>query len=546
MSDGHEAPWWRHAVVYEVYPRSFADGNGDGEGDLRGLRDRLPYLKRLGVDGIWVAPWYPSPMADGGYDVSDYEDIHPRYGDLAEADAFVREAHELGLKVIVDIVPNHTSDQHPWFRAALAAGPGSPERARYLFRDGKGPDGSEPPNNWISCFGGGAWTRITEPDGTPGQWYLHTFAEEQPDLDWTDTAVLESFDDILRFWFDRGVDGLRVDAAPALGKAEGLPDADYKGDYRFLTLEWEGNPHWDVDEVHDVFRRWRGVSDTYDGDRVFVAEAVVNGSARLSNYLRPDEMHTAFNFPYMKAAWDAAALREVIDSTLDTLAPIGVPATWVLSSHDEIRLVTRYGRPTTSSAHFSDGEGEVSDVALGTRRARAAALLMLALPGGAYIYQGDELGLPNVDDLPDEVLQDPVFKRTNGEMRGRDGCRVPLPWSGTAPPYGFSPDGVEPWLPQPESWAALTVEAQQADPASMLSLYQQALALRHELPELRSDAFGWREAADGVLHFDRGPGFRCVVNLSGEPLSLDGARVLLASEPVEDGALPHDAAAWLG
>jgi alpha-glucosidase len=546
MSDGHEAPWWRHAVVYEVYPRSFADGNGDGEGDLRGLRDRLPYLKRLGVDGIWVAPWYPSPMADGGYDVSDYEDIHPRYGDLAEADAFVREAHELGLKVIVDIVPNHTSDQHPWFRAALAAGPGSPERARYLFRDGKGPDGSEPPNNWISCFGGGAWTRITEPDGTPGQWYLHTFAEEQPDLDWTDTAVLESFDDILRFWFDRGVDGLRVDAAPALGKAEGLPDADYKGDYRFLTLEWEGNPHWDVDEVHDVFRRWRGVSDTYDGDRVFVAEAVVNGSARLSNYLRPDEMHTAFNFPYMKAAWDAAALREVIDSTLDTLAPIGVPATWVLSSHDEIRLVTRYGRPTTSSAHFSDGEGEVSDVALGTRRARAAALLMLALPGGAYIYQGDELGLPNVDDLPDEVLQDPVFKRTNGEMRGRDGCRVPLPWSGTAPPYGFSPDGVEPWLPQPESWAALTVEAQQADPASMLSLYQQALALRHELPELRSDAFGWREAADGVLHFDRGPGFRCVVNLSGEPLPLDGARVLLASEPVEDGALPHDAAAWLG
>ena len=546
MTDGHVAPWWRHAVVYEVYPRSFADGNGDGEGDLRGLRDRLPYLKDLGVDGIWVAPWYPSPMADGGYDVSDYEDIHPRYGDLAEADAFVREAHDLGLKVIVDIVPNHTSDQHPWFLAALAAAPGSPERARYLFRDGKGPDGSEPPNNWISCFGGGAWTRISEPDGTPGQWYLHTFAEEQPDLDWTDDAVLESFDDILRFWFDRGVDGLRVDAAPALGKAEGLPDADYKGDYRFLTLEWEGNPHWDVDEVHDVFRRWRGVSDTYDGDRVFVAEAVVNGSARLSNYLRPDEMHTAFNFPYMKAAWDAAALREVIDSTLDTLAPIGVPATWVLSSHDEVRLVSRYGRPTTSSAHFSDGEGEVSDIALGTRRARAAALLMLALPGGAYIYQGDELGLPNVDDLPDEVLQDPVFKRTNGEMRGRDGCRVPLPWSGTTSPYGFSPDGVEPWLPQPDSWAGLSAEAQQADPASMLSLYQQALALRHELPELRSDTFGWRESAEGVLHFDRGAGFRCVVNISGAPLPLDGARVLLSSEPVEDGALPHDAAAWLG
>ena len=541
-----EVPWWRYAVIYEVYPRSFADGNGDGEGDLLGLRNQLPYLAELGIDGIWIAPWYPSPMADGGYDVSDFRNIHPLFGTLDDAAAVIREAHQLGLRVIIDVVPNHTSDQHPWFQAALKAPPGSPERSLYFFRDGKGENGDEPPNNWISCFGGSGWTRIVKADGRPGQWYLHSFAEEQPDLDWTSPAVLEGFDEILRFWFDRGVDGIRVDAAPALGKAEGLPDADYGGDLRFMTLDWVDNPHWDVDEVHDVFRRWRSLADTYDGDRVFVAEAIVSSAERLSNYLRPDEMHSAFNFPYMKASWDAAALREVIDATLDQFDPLGVPATWVMASHDEVRLVTRYGRKTTSSAHFSDGQGEVSNLALGTRRARAAALLTLALPGGAYIYQGEELGLPQVEDLPDEAIQDPVFKRTNGEIRGRDGCRVPLPWSGTHPPYGFAPDGVRPWLPQPESWTSLTVEAEAADPESMLSLHRSALRLRHQVPGLRSDEFSWRDSADGVLDFDRGPTLRCVVNISGEPIPLDAsARVLLSSAPVEESALPADAAAWL-
>jgi alpha-glucosidase len=486
-------------------------------------------------------------MADGGYDVSDYCDIHPMFGNLADADAFVQEAHRLGLRVLVDVVPNHTSDRHPWFAAALAAAPGSPERARYLFRDGRGESGEEPPNNWISCFGGSAWERVIEADGRPGQWYLHMFAQEQPDLDWTSPAVLQSFDEILTFWFDRGVDGVRVDAAPAIGKQAGLPDADYGGDLRFMTLDWVDNPHWDVEEVHDVFRRWRAVADTYDGERIFVAEAVVNGPDRLSKYLRPDEMHTAFNFPYMKVSWDAAALREVIDETIETLAPNGVPSTWVLGSHDEVRLVTRYGRPTTSSAHFADGQGEISDPVLGTRRARAATLLMLALPGGAYIYQGDELGLPQVDDLPDEVLQDPVFKRSGGEVRGRDGCRVPLPWSGAAPPFGFSPDGVQPWLPQPAGWSGMTVEAQAADPASTLSMVKEALRLRREVAGFSSDEFAWRAGAgDGVLEFDRGPSVRCVVNLSGAAIALDPAvRVLLSSEPLVDGALPNDAAAWL-
>ena len=537
--------WWRHAVMYQVYPRSFADGNGDGEGDLPGLLARLPYLADLGVDGIWISPWYPSPMADGGYDVSDFRDIHPMFGSLADADAVLHEAHALGLRVITDLVPNHTSDQHPWFRAALEAEPGSPERARYFFRDGAGEHGELPPNNWISAFGGSAWTRVEEADGSPGQWYLHSFAAEQPDLDWSNAEVLRDFDEILRFWFDRGVDGLRIDAAPAMAKQPGLPDADYGGVLQFRTVDWVDNPHWDVDSVHEIFRRWRAIADTYAGERVFVAEAVVNGAERLSRYLRPDEMHTAFNFPYMKSAWEPGALREVIDATLEACAPLGTASTWVLTSHDEIRPVTRYGRPTTSSAFITDGEGEVSDLELGTRRARAAALLMLALPGGAYIYQGEELGLPNVDDLPDEVLQDPMFARSGGVMRGRDGCRVPMPWSGTQAPFGFSPDGVEPWLPQPEDWGDLTVEAEDGDPGSMLTLYRQALRLRREAPGLYDAGLQWREAPEGVLDFERGSALRCVVNLSGRPFPVPAEVVLLTSQPLEDGELPHDAAAWL-
>jgi alpha-glucosidase len=544
-SAGSRRAWWRDAVIYEVYPRSFADSDGDGEGDLAGLRQRLPYLADLGVDAIWIAPWYPSPMADGGYDVSDYCDIHPMFGTLADADDLIRDAHEHGIRVIIDMVANHTSEEHPWFLAALRAGPGSPERARYFFRDGRGASGELPPNNWISAFGGSAWTRVTEPDGTPGQWYLHTFAPEQPDLDWGNEDVIRDFEAILRFWFDRGVDGLRVDAAPALAKDPALPDADYGADERFVAAEWVGNPHWDVDAVHDVLRRWRAVGDSYDGDRVFVAEAVVNGSERLSRYLRPDEMHTAFNFQFLKAAWDAE-LRAVVDHTLSALVPVGAPATWVLSSHDETRLVTRYGRERTGALHLADAAGAPSDLELGRRRARAALLLMLALPGGTYIYQGDELGLPEVEDIPEALLQDPIWLRSGHTVRGRDGCRVPIPWSGAAPPFGFTAEGVQPWLPQPASWAGLTVEAQLADPASMLNLHRDALRLRGEMPAFRTDDFAWREAPEGVLDFDRGEGLRCVVNVAGPDLPLEpGSTVLLASVPLIDGVLPRDAAVWL-
>jgi alpha-glucosidase len=540
--------WWRDAVVYEVYLRSFADSDGDGVGDLGGLRRRLPYLAGLGVDALWLTPWYPSPMADGGYDVADYCDIDPRFGTLADADALLADAHALGLRVVTDLVANHTSVEHPWFTAALAAGPGSPERGRYFFRDGRA-GGDEPPNDWISAFGGRAWTRVTEPDGTPGQWYLHLFAPEQPDLDWDHPGVRDDFDAILRFWFDRGIDGIRVDAAPAMAKVAGLPDAGHGPDALFESRTWVGNPHWDVDAVHDILRRWRRIGNSYERDRLFVTEAVVNGPERLSRYVRPDEMHTSFNFDYLTCPWDAGRLREVIDASLAALAPVGAPATWVLSSHDETRHATRFGRADTAAAIGSGAmgfdPGAPADRELGLRRARAAALLTLALPGSAYVYQGEELGLPEVEDLPEELLQDPTWERSGHTARGRDGCRVPLPWEGDRPPFGFTRDDVVPWLPQPPDWAELTVAAQQADPASTLSLYRAALRLRRGLPGLRDAGMTWRDAPGEVLAFDRGTALRCVVNFSGAPLDLTGhGRLLLTSAPCPDG-LPPDAAAWL-
>jgi alpha-glucosidase len=532
--------WWRSAVIYQVYIRSFADGDGDGTGDVAGLRSRLPYLADLGVDAIWINPWYPSPLADGGYDVSDYRDIHPAYGTLADAEKMIAEAHALGLRVILDIVPNHTSDQHPWFQHALAARPGSPERARYLFRDGRGQDGSLPPNDWHAAFGGPAWTRAAD-----GQWYLHLFAPQQPDLNWDHPAVHAEFEAILRFWFDLGVDGFRIDVAHGMAKDPALPDL---GLTEFSVLTGEGqddHPHWDRDGVHDILRRWRAIADGYPDRRVFVAEAHVR-PGRLAHYLREDELHTAFNFDFLKCPLEAGPLREVIDGSITDLAAVGAPPTWVLSNHDETRHVTRYGRPYTGVPTPLLNQGAPSDRALGTRRARAAALLMLALPGGAYIYQGEELGLYEVEDLPEEALQDPIWERSGHTVRGRDGCRVPIPWSGTTPPFGFGPPGSVPWLPQPQDWTTYTAEAASADPASMLQLYRDALRLRRTVPAFTRKAFAWLDSPDGTLVFDRGAGLLCAVNLSGQSLQLpDACRVLLASGPVDDGLLPPDTAIWL-
>ncbi|HEY7812511.1 MAG TPA: glycoside hydrolase family 13 protein, partial [Nakamurella sp.] len=425
-----DGPWWRSAVIYQVYIRSFADGNGDGMGDIAGLRARLPYLVELGVDALWINPWYPSPMADAGYDVADYRDVEPRFGSLADAEALLREAHDAGLRVLLDIVPNHSSDQHPWFQEALAAGPGSAARERYIFRPGRGPGGDEPPNDWASVFGGLAWTRVTEADGSPGEWYLHLFAPEQPDVNWADAAVEADFEQTLRFWFDRGVDGFRIDVAHSLVKQDGLPDLDgrtYPAAPGQPTAAERPHPHWDRDEVHEIYRKWRAVADSYPDPKVFVAEAWVERPERLARYVRPGELHTAFNFDFVRAPWKAGALRETIDATMAEHEAVGAPPTWVLSNHDVIRHVSRLGRAPGEEPAFSlDDLIDVPlDLDLGLRRARAAALLMFALPGGAYVYQGEELGLPEVEDLPEDTLQDPTWVRSGHTQRGRDGCRVP-------------------------------------------------------------------------------------------------------------------------
>jgi alpha-glucosidase len=535
--------WWRSAAIYQLYVRSFADGNGDGIGDLAGVRAHLPYLARLGVDAIWFNPWYPSPMSDAGYDISDYRDIEPVFGTLADADALINEAHGHGIRIIIDVVPNHGSDQHPWFREALAAAPGSAARARFWFRPGRGEHGELAPNDWQSIFGGPAWTRITEPDGSPGEWYLHLFAPEQPDFNWADAGVRQEFEDVLRFWFERGADGIRIDSAALLSKDPRLPE--------LAAAEPPGpqHPYVDRDDVHDIYRAWRVVADQYPG-RVLIGEIWIPDAVRLARYVSPGELHTVFNFPYLSCPWDAASLRAVIDHTLELHALAGAPATWVLSNHDVDRIVSRYGRGDTAfsldrRAYFHSFP---VDLQLGTRRARAAALLTMALPGSVYVYQGEELGLWEVQDIPDELRQDPIWRRTGGADPGRDGSRVPLPWSGQEPPFGFSPPGAaaEPWLPQPKEWRELTVEAESGTAGSMLELYRTALHLRRAEPALGDGPMTWLPSPDGVLAFDRGSGLRCVANLSGRAVALpSGAAVLLASGPLPDGALPPDTSAWL-
>jgi alpha-glucosidase len=536
--------WWRDAVVYQVYPRSFADADGDGLGDLRGIASRLPYLRELGVDAIWIGPVFTSPQVDHGYDVADYRDIDPLFGTLADMDALIEAAHALGVKVTLDLVPNHTSDQHPWFRAAVAAGRGSPERSRYHFRDGRGPHGDQPPSNWRAVFGGSSWTRVTEPDGTPGQWYYHLFAAEQPDLDWANPDVLAEFESIFRFWLDRGIDGFRIDVADGLTKDPSFPDT---ADGSAVIPKGIDSP------VHDVYRALRRVLASYPGDRMAVIETGADAET-VALFLRPDEMPLAFHFQFVHASFEAAAFRAAIDATLAANAPVNAASTWVTDNHDTTRSVTRYGRSTQVSGAYVPGEMRVrddvaADVEAGRRRARAVAMLLLAVPGAAYLYQGQELGLPNVDDLPEAVLQDPIWERSGHAIRGRDGCRVPLPWSGDAPPFGFSASSST-WLPQPPSWSALTVDRQAADASSILSLYRAALRLRHEHRALGRGEL--RRVVSGdpdVLAFDMvgsGETVRVVANFRSQPVSLPAGEVLLASLPLDaDSRLPAEAAAWI-
>jgi alpha-glucosidase len=528
------APWWRNAVVYQVFVRSFADGNGDGTGDLGGVLAHLPYLRELGVDALWFNPWYPSPQADNGYDIVDYRDIDPAYGTLAEAEELIAAARDVGLRTIVDVVPNHVSSDHPWFRAAVEAGPGSVERTRFWFRPGRGRDGTKPPNGWQSIFGGSAWTRVDD-----GEWYLHLFAPEQPDLNWSSPDVWTEHLDVLRFWFDRGVAGVRIDSAALLIKDPDLAETD--GD----PAPGE-HPFMDRDELHDVYRSWRALADQYEESRVLVGEVWLPDAERLARYLRPDELHTAFNFDFLACPWEPRRLRETVDATLASHLPISAPPTWVLSNHDVTRPVTRYGRADTSFSFDAKRLGTPTDLARGTRRARAAALVAMALPGSMYIYQGEELGLPEVEDIPSHLRRDPMHARSGGVNPGRDGCRVPLPWCGSSAPYGFSSDGAAPWLEQPNDWGTLTVAAQETNASSTLNLYRRGLELRREAPWGDDWSVDWLDTPDGVLAFERGPRFVCLTNFGAEPFPLPpDTELLLASDDLEGGAVPEDTTVWL-
>jgi alpha-glucosidase len=536
--------WWRDAVIYQVYPRSFADESGDGIGDLAGVSRRLDALAELGVDAVWLSPFMTSPQKDAGYDVADYCDVDPIFGTLDDFDRMRDRAHGLGLRVIVDLVPNHSSSAHPWFQEALAAAPDSPERARYIFRPGRGKHGDLPPNNWQSVFGGPAWTRIVEADGSLGPWYLHLFDSSQPDLDWSNPWVHERFREILRFWLDRGVDGFRVDVAHGLVKAEGLPDFIAEPGGSAADDETKA-PYWAQEGVHAIYRDWRRVLEEYGPERVLIAEAWVVPLRRLAEWVRPGEMHQSFNFGYLQTPWDPELLRAMITDSLDAFEGVGAPSTWVLSNHDVIRHPSRLALhpPPTPGSGIGPHSPEHPDEAIGLRRGRAATAFMLGLPGSAYLYQGEELGLPEVVDLPDEARQDPTFARTGGQSYGRDGCRVPIPWEADEPTAGFSVSGSS-WLPQPPFWPHYARDAQRGIPGSTLEFYRSALAARRE-HGLGAGSLDWVPTEPGVVAYRNGK-IRVIANTGAKPVALPKGEVIVASGDLGDGLLPGDTTVWLG
>jgi alpha-glucosidase len=557
----NDADWWRNAVIYQIYPKSWADGDGDGFGDIAGIRAHLAHLARLGVDAVWFSPWYRSPQADGGYDVADYRDIDPMFGDVATATALVDEAHDLGLKVIVDIVPNHTSTEHRFFQELLAGGPGSDAWARYHCVPGRD-DGSKPPNGWESVFGGGAWSPVPGPDGEPtGWWYLHLFDASQPDLNWDHPDVHAEFVETLRFWFDRGVDGFRIDVAMGLVKAPGYPESTRHVDrHAMLPGEVEPEPMWDQPGVHAIWREWRRVANQYSPPRAFVGEVWVSSAQAHAAYLRPDELHTAFNFHHLKAPWDGPVLRRIIDHSVYEAGLVGAPTTWVLENHDVPRVRTRFGLeaagarlPTSNTAQLPAVQ---PDDARGVARARAALVFMLGLPGSAYLYQGQELALPEVLDLPAECREDPAFRRTHGAEGYRDGSRVPMPWTTEGPAFGFSTSGTS-WLPMPADWGSISVAAQTGDPTSMLELTRRALRLRRVEQALGDGDLEWMSAPDAhclVLRRPAGdtdPHVLVAMNLGDATAVVEATTVVLTSGAelavAPDGGflLPPDTAAWL-
>jgi alpha-glucosidase len=552
LASRKERPWWRDAVTYQIYIRSFADSNGDGIGDVEGIRSRLPYLKELGVDAIWITPWYPSPQNDHGYDVSDYMDIEPQYGTLADAEKLIKETHDHGIKFIVDVVPNHTSDQHKWFQAALKAAPGSPERDRYMFRDGKGPNGDLPPNNWEAVFGGCAWERVIEADGKPGQWYLHLFAIEQPDLNWENPEVRSHLEDVLKFWLDRGVDGFRIDVAHGMIKYPGLPDIPEVNTTSEMLAAHE-RPFWDQEGVHEIYRSWRKILDSYPGDRMAVAEAWVSPAARIARYVRADELQNSFNFEMLTTLWKADEIKAKIDNSMAALVEVGAPPSWVFNNHDVVRSIDRLDLGLTNNGESTftrQGDPAKFNIARGTLRAKSATLMTLALPGGTYLYQGEELGLPEVRDLPEDRLTDPRWKMSGYKDRGRDGCRVPLPWK-TEPTggFGFSTNDLleldQAWLPMSPWMGNFSAESQDGVAGSTLTMYRQALALRKLEEGLGDGPMTWIEAGKDVVAFSRPGNFACYINFGAAIEIPAGAKVLISSGPLEGNFIPTDTAVWL-
>lgn len=541
-------PWWRDSVTYQIYIRSFADENGDGKGDVPGIISRLPYLKKLGIDAIWITPWYPSPQKDHGYDVSDFMDIEPDYGNLNDAKKLIEQTHKLGMRLLVDIVPNHCSDQHKWFQEALKAKPGSAERDRFMFRDGKGVDENEPPNNWQAVFGGSAWHRITEADGTPGQWYLHLFAVEQPDFNWLNKDVKAYFEGVLKFWLDLGVDGFRIDVAHGMIKADGLPDvpSDPK------LLDGKPMPFWDQDGVHEIYKEWRKILDSYPDDRMAVAEAWVHPATRIARYLRPGELMNSFNFEFQGSKWDVNEIKTNINKSIEALSEVGAPSSWVFNNHDVVRSVDRFDLGLGLSGGTTlerQGDRSKFNLQRGRKRAKAGALLMFALPGGAYVYQGEELTLPEARDIPEDRLSDPRWKMSDYTDRGRDGCRVPLPWKKDSNgAFGFSNNSKltpnDSWLPQSDNWGEFSVELQENDPTSSLNLYRKALEIRKSQSGLGDGPMSWVEAGKDVVAFSRPGNFYCYLNL-GAPIDLPkNINILVSSSPIEGGKLPTDTAIW--
>jgi len=539
--------WWRSGVIYQIYPRSFADANGDGIGDLKGIEQKLDSLSGLGIDAVWLSPFFTSPQKDAGYDVANYVDVDPLFGTLADFDSMLSKAHSLGIRVMIDLVPNHTSDQHQWFQKALASKASSPERELYHFKDGLGVNGELPPNNWVSMFGGPAWTRVIEKDGTPGQWFVHLFDSSQPDLNWSNEKVQEAFEDIFRFWLDRGVDGFRVDQPHAMAKAKGLPDHPYVAEAGAGFIEGRENPPmWFQEEVHPIFRRWRKILESYEGDRAMCGEAYVYPLSLMAQWVRSDEFHQTFNFRFLDAGWDPKKLFDAINESIEAFDGVGAPSTWVLNNHDVMRHCSRFGG-SYGRATASDGVGPNQlqpDNELGLKVAKGATLFMLGLPGASYLYQGEELGLPEHTTLEDKFRQDPTFARTKGKRVGRDGCRVPLPWDQSSDSSGFSQTGKS-WLPQPESYRALARSLQETDPSSTLAFYKQALALRKQLA-LGEGSFAWVEGHTGPesLAYENS-GIRMIYNFGKEPIDLGNSEVLISSQPLVSGQLETNSCVWI-